>query len=114
MDVKSFVEELLHALAQSDIFGSVSLQSEGPVVNGYAFIREREECFLRFYFNEATGTTAFALIEHNRRIWGIDFDNRRGWHMHPLEDPTQHLPIAPQSIEDIVRQLTNAWSGKSW
>ncbi len=30
------------------------------------------------YFNEFTSTTAFALLENNKRIWGIDFDNPRG------------------------------------
>lgn len=76
MDVRAFADELLRALADTGLFERVALRTEGPVANGYAYVHEN--LFLRVYFNEATGTTAFALIEKRERIWGIDYDNRRG------------------------------------
>ena len=62
------------------------------------------------YFNELTGTTAFALIEREKRIWGIDFDKMRGWHLHPLENSEDHRNIDPKNIEEIVRALADVWS----
>lgn len=76
MDVSSFVDELLPALADTGFFERVNLQTEGPVASGYAYVHD--DLFLRFYFNQLTGTIAFALIDSQRRIWGIDYENRRG------------------------------------
>lgn len=103
MDVRAFVDELLPALADTEFFERVTLQTEGPIASGYAYVHN--EFYLRFYFNAVTGTTAFALIEIQRRIWGIDYDNRRGWHLHPAESPTDHIETNPMSIEDIVANL---------
>lgn len=51
----------------------------------------------------------FALIEKDKRIWGIDFDNIRGWHLHPLRDFKTHYMIAEKSIEDIINELEKVW-----
>ena len=119
MDVKAFADELVRALADTGLFERVSLQTEGPIANGHAHVHEG--LFLRFYFNEVTGTIAFALIEKQQRIWGIDYDpsaspstllraglrtgNRRGWHLHPVDNPTEHVEIEPLSVSDIAAHL---------
>jgi len=103
MDVRSFAVALLRALADTGLFQRVALRTEGPIADGQAHVRE--ELFLRFYFNEHTGTIAFALIEKRQRIWGIDYDNRRGWHLHPADNPTDHIEIGPLSVSDIVARL---------
>ncbi|MBM4464987.1 MAG: hypothetical protein FJ014_05420 [Chloroflexi bacterium] len=103
MDVKAFADELVRALADTGLFERVSLQTEGPIANGRAHVHEG--LFLRFYFNEVTGTIAFALIEKQQRIWGIDYDNRRGWHLHPADNPTEHVEIEPLSVSDIAVHL---------
>ena len=61
--------------------------------------------FLEFYFNEQTGTIAFALIRDQGKIWGIDRDNIRGWHLHPLENPMGHVGIEKLSVSEIVERL---------
>ena len=61
MDVKRFTDELLTALTDIGRFERVALQAEGPIASGFAYLHD--EFFLRFYFNEATGTMAFALTE---------------------------------------------------
>jgi hypothetical protein len=82
MDVKTFADQVLSVLADTGLFDRVDLQTEGPIAKGYAFgyVKESdligENLLLRFYFNEVTGTIAFALIEKEQRIWGIDYDNR--------------------------------------
>ena len=103
MDVKNFANELLTALADIDHFKNVALQAEGPIASGYAYLHD--EFFLRFYFNEVTGTIAFALVENQQRIWGVDYDNRRGWHIHPFENPTKHEATPPLTIPEIVGLL---------
>lgn len=100
MDVRAFTNELLPALTDTGLFERVALQAEGPIANGYAYVSE--DLFLRFYFNEVTGTIAFALIEKQQRIWGVDYDNRRGWHLHPTDNPTDHIGISPLSVSEIV------------
>jgi len=106
MNTSSFVQDLLMALATLPLVTKVDLQPEGPVVRGRAFVNP--ELFLSFYFNSVTQTQAFALIKHDQRIWGIDFDAVRGWHLHPVNDPTNHLPIEPLSVPAIVEQLGHA------
>ncbi len=79
----------LRALATVEAVDHVALQSEGPIVSGRAYLVWAVDRFLEFYFNEKTGTMAFALIEEQRRIWGIDRDNIRGWHLHPRENQSR-------------------------
>jgi hypothetical protein len=103
VDVRAFVDQLLPALAHIKRFARVAVETEGPVVDGYAFVDD--VLFLRFYFNEITGTTAFALIEERSRVWGIDFDNRRGWHRHPLGEPDRHMLMAAPEFDEIMDEL---------
>ena len=103
MGVRGFASELLWALATVEAIERVALRSEGPVVSGWAYVTA--EMFLEFYFNERTGTMAFALIRDRGRIWGIDRDNVRGWHLHPLESPTEHVEIEALSVSEIVERL---------
>ena len=105
MDVNSFVDNLLTALTNTELFGQISFQAEGPIISGYVYLSQSNEIFLRVYFNETTDTIAFALIENKQRIWGIDRDNRRGWHLHPIDNPTQHVSISPLSVSDIIAHL---------
>lgn len=34
MDVKDFVDELLHALTDTELFEQIAFQTEGPIVSG--------------------------------------------------------------------------------
>ena len=111
MDVRAFSEELLRALAGIGVFERVSLQTEGPIAKGRA--QAGEGLFLRFYFNEITGTLAFALIRGQERIWGLDHDGLRGWHLHPAIAPMSHIPVEPMSITEIVGRLRDVVAGES-
>jgi len=42
MDVEDFVDELLRSLTDSGLFEGVTLQAEGPVASGYAYVRGDE------------------------------------------------------------------------
>lgn len=57
--------------------------------------------FIDIFYNEQSGTTAYALIQHSQRVFGAD--NTGGWHVHPFNDPTRHDPLAdPMSFADFV------------
>ena len=107
MDVESFLSSLLEALADRPFVRSVDLQTEAIVVRGRVLLEQ--DRFLQVYFNEETGTTAFALIEEEQRIWGVDYDDVRGWHVHPVDNPSQHQDIDPMPPEDVAEALADAW-----
>jgi hypothetical protein len=111
MDTRAFVEELLDALAEVEEVEQVTFQAEGPVVGGRAYLQG--DAFLSFYHNGETGTVAFALIKGQSRIWGIDHDSIRGWHLHPVEAPERHVVISPLSVSEVIQQLRQVLTG-SW
>jgi hypothetical protein len=60
--------------------------------------------FIDAFFNEQTGTAAFALIRRGARVFGAD--NTGGWHVHPFEDPTRHDPLAnPMTFGEFVATI---------
>ena len=108
MDITQFLISLLHALSKLDFVEKVDFETEVFIVKGRVILKKNR--FLQVYFNEVTGTTAFALIQEDKRIWGIDFDNMRGWHLHPVEGPENHYSIDKKTIEEIIRTLAEVWS----
>lgn len=106
MDVSQFLLSLLHSLSKLDFVKNVDLRTEAFLLKGRVTLEK--DRFLQIYFNEETGTTAFALIEENKRIWGIDYDNIKGWHLHPIENPESHIDISEISVEEIIKALSDA------
>jgi hypothetical protein len=109
MDVVTFVSELLNGLASLETVQDVTSHAEGPTVRGRAHFVGG--LFLAFYYNQATGTQAFALVRNELRLWGIDYDNLRGWHEHPLGQPELHVILEAQTISSIIKRLQDAISG---
>ncbi len=105
MDLKTFLTELLAALTDIDFVEDIDLSAEGIVVSGRIILSGK--MFLEVYYNEVTETIAFALIKDEKRIWGIDRDNIRDWHIHPLNDPEQHESVQSLTIFDIIERLKN-------
>ena len=108
MDVETFLSSLLDALANRPFVQSVDLETEAIVVRGRVLL-ERDR-FLQVYFNEETSTMAYALIEDEQRIWGIDYDDFRGWHVHPIDQPDQHRGVDPMTPSEVVEALADAWN----
>lgn len=53
----------------------------------------RPGLFVHAFAGERTGSLYFALIEGNRRIFGIDCEGGE-WHQHSFEAPDTHEPLA--------------------
>lgn len=107
MEVSQFLLLLLKGLSELDFVEKVDVDTEVFILKGRAILKENR--FLQIYFNELTGTIAFALIERDKRIWGIDYDNMRGWHLHPLKNPETHQSIEKKTIDEVVRLLSEIW-----
>ncbi len=107
MELKVFLAELVTSLARLDFVASLDLRTEVFTVKGRVHLTQRG--FLEVYFNERTQTVAVAWIEAERRRWGIDRDNLRGWHRHPLENPEDHQAISAMSIQEIIKELGEVW-----
>lgn len=60
--------------------------------------------FIDAFYNEHTGTVAFALIRRGRRAFGTY--NTGGWHVHPFGAPERHdsLPGA-MSFAEFVAEI---------
>lgn len=111
MDVNRFLNQVLEALSKLDFVENVDFKTDVFVLRGKVFLDKEQ--FLQIYVNDRTGTIAFALVEKDKRIWGIDFDSLRGWHLHPMDNPDGHVIIKPQSIEEIVAVFADAWNACS-
>ena len=107
MDVSQFLFSLLNGLSGLDFVEKVDFKNEVFILKGRASLQGNR--YLQVYFNELTGTTAFALIEKGKRIWEIDFDNMRGWHLHPFGEPATHHSIGEKTVQDIVKELSKVW-----
>ena len=85
MDLSQFLISLLHGLSELDFVEKVDIQTDVFVLKGRAILKKNR--FLQLYFNEVTGTTAFALVEKDKRVWKIDIDNlgkSRDWVLNAL------------------------------
>jgi len=59
--------------------------------------------FIAIRYNSRNGRMDFALIYHNKRIFG--YDNLKEWHFHPYESPEEHIPCEKPSIEKILTEI---------
>lgn len=67
--------------------------------------------FIDVFYNEPTGTAAYALILNGRRVFGAD--NAGGWHIHPFDDPERHNPLGgaislSKYVDEIELHVTSA------
>jgi len=68
MGINQFFLSLLNAFSTLEFVEKVDFQTEVFVLKGRVILKKNR--FLHVYFNELTGTTAFALVEQEKRIWG--------------------------------------------
>lgn len=107
MDVSQFLLLLLKCLSELEFVEKVDVVTEVFILKCRAILKNNR--FLQVYFNELTGTIAFALIEKDKRIWGIDCDNMRGWRLHPIENPETHQNIEKTTVDEVIKLLSDIW-----
>ncbi len=110
MNTKTFLNDVNIALARTNIFKQPNWHWDEkiPIIKDRAYFSNdsSNDSFLAVHFNEVADTMAFTLIDHKSNIWGIHKDNRRGWHLHPVEDPEDHVTIEPLLISEIINRAS--------
>lgn len=103
MTLDEFEKQVTQASLKSSIVVSIAVNGVGVT-----WLRLRvhltDGSFIEAYHNEATGRTAYALINEQRRIFGVD--NTGGWHWHPFEAPESHVSsTAAVSFDEFLDQI---------
>jgi hypothetical protein len=98
-------DQLLLALQQACYHSPVVDRVEARVIDADT-LRVRvyltiEAAFLDAFYNLATAKTSFALVEDEKRTYGVDNAKMR-WHVHPFDDPAQHIPCSPVQFEEFL------------
>ena len=62
------------------------------------------DAFIEVFYNADTGKCSYALIENDARIFGAD-NAFIGWHMHPFEDPSEHVVSSELSFEEFLQAV---------
>jgi hypothetical protein len=62
------------------------------------------DAFIDVFFNTDTEKCSYALIEKAARIFGAD-NAFIGWHIHPFDDPSQHVPSPEISFLDFLKMV---------
>ena len=60
--------------------------------------------FINVFYNVTTDKTAFALVEGECRLYGVD-NAKMSWHRHPFDNPDQHVPCAPVRFEEFLAKV---------
>ncbi|MBI4653680.1 MAG: hypothetical protein HY752_01560 [Nitrospirae bacterium] len=69
-----------------------------------------ENVFLEIYYNSLTGKKSYSLISDNNRIFG--YDNYKYWHLHPADNPSNHIPCKEPLMEEVFLNMKNLISSK--
>jgi hypothetical protein len=65
--------------------------------------------FVDVFYNANTGSCSYALIEEDARIFGVD-NAFIGWHIHPFDDPTQHVASSEISFAKFLSMIGEHFS----
>lgn len=105
MDIPQFQDELVRTLSNLDYVESVEIYQVNEVIlKGKVLLKRNYRLEIRFslYEKRFSYTLSFTLLLENERIWGLDRDNKIGWHVHPLGNVETHESIEEKSVSEIV------------
>lgn len=109
MDAFEYSKYAISSCSKYSFIQSVEIQLlDEPVVK--IKIEINSDTFINIFYNAETQKYSFALIKQGKRIFGID--NTRNWHIHPFENPEDHLETKDTSLIDFLETLAlnkNRW-----
>jgi len=62
------------------------------------------ESFVDVRYNSRTGSTSYAYIEGDKRLFGAN-NWKIGWHIHPYGEVKKHIPCNPLNIKEFLMML---------
>lgn len=107
MEIEQFITELEKELKVLHFVESWIVERKNTTVKFVVVLKE--SALLSVFYNKVLRIQSFALIVKENRVWGFDFDNRLGWHEHPLLNAEKHVPQAQQTISQIINKLNLVW-----
>jgi len=103
MEINEFLNKIESILVKTDFVQNWQVSKKRTTLQIRTFIEK--DFFLDVFFNQSLDIYSFSLIMNNKRIWGCDKDNIRGWHLHPLANPNSHQLIKNHTIEEIFIRI---------
>lgn len=107
MELDEFIFELENEL--SELYFVERWEIERKATTARIKIYLQPKGLLNIYYNQVLRIQSFALIMDNNRVWGLDRDNKFGWHEHPVDNPETHESTKEHSIAEIIERLKNVW-----
>ena len=103
MEIAFIKNKIISELQKLDYIESIQLEEVDEFsVKGSAYITKNYILIIRFKDFHGKIPLSFSLLYKNERIWGLDKDNKIGWHIHPLNNTSIHQTIEPKTIEEIL------------
>jgi hypothetical protein len=88
MGIQEFYSTVISELSRLDFISDIEFQQVDEYsFTGKAILKRTYILSIRFKYFESKLTLSFTLLFQNERIWGLDKDNRIGWHIHPFISP---------------------------
>jgi hypothetical protein len=107
----AFARTIQDACNQSDLVVSYDVRIlEDTVVKIRVVLTY--DAFIDVFYNADTGKCSYALVEKAARVFGAD-NAFIGWHIHPFDDPDQHIPSATISFDDFLKAVEEHISPQS-
>lgn len=107
MDLVEFEYTLITKLSALDFVENWDVTRKRTTLKIKVYLKRKS--LLNVFYNRVLRIQSFALIINNERVWGIDCDNRLGWHEHPLDNPNNHETIGEHNIDAIISDLKSVW-----
>jgi hypothetical protein len=97
-----FLEQVRQAALAYPWITGMEVRTAGRVARMRLHLRAR--VFVDVYYNAETGSVSFAYIERGRRRFGAN-NMKIGWHIHPFDEPEEHQPSAPLTVQEFLELL---------
>ena len=107
MDINEFEATLITKLSMLEFVEHWNITRKRTSLKVTVFLKKRS--LLSVFYNMVLRIQSFALIINNERVWGLDRDNRLGWHEHPINNPEHHETVEPHTIDEIIAKLKTVW-----
>ena len=98
----SFIQNVLKSGQARPWIRRIEHQKVGKVARLRLFLRKNR--FVAIYYNAGTGSTSYAYIEGDQRLFGAN-NMRVGWHIHPYGQETKHVKSKPITTEEFLQLL---------
>jgi hypothetical protein len=112
MELAKFEADLRATIERFSDVRNIVVSKRTPVSLKASIILEREFSIAVFY-NSSFAIRSFSLIYQNRRVFGIDCDNRIGWHIHPVDNADSHVLTEEKSFSEIMELMVRIYREKS-